>query len=505
MFPPGAVTVEQASEALRLCQGDLQQAKEALEAAAGKANKEVKPEGEVDVLQQYSDDPANQNNHKFMHKHNIDDNIMKTSNDKSNHNKTETNVEKDAEKQEEEKKEEEALQPQQERRPPSHSVSINNLSDRQYCCVWNIEEYKDGYRPDVARALLARVARHVNPILRERGWRVKRLLESTSSKFLGCCLTNGRGDADAASALIQLNLRVQPNKKCQQFRSFSQVLSVMLHEITHISIGLEDIHPPAFWELMEEIKQQYAEKLAAGEVDAETDDYGCKNTYMAQNGQVSTMEETSTTTEFANQQVGNTSVGGQEEWCGAGKQKKRFRGRRGGSGTKKRSSAKAMGIKANEQQQKRRPLKKGAKMIDKRTKAGKATVAALQSLTPRELAARAAIERFGEGVHSKGGASSDLVAGTSGTDESTKETSDKGKNAGLTSTVTKSGDSASVGSDDSVDVDANDDDDHSDDEIEVIEDHPAMCSCRCCEWDKIPAAKASKLPVLAQRPANFYD
>lgn len=147
-----------------------------------------------------------------------------------------------------------------ERRPPQHSVSINNLSDRQYCCVWWVEVYEDGYRPDLARALLAKVARHVNPILRDRGWRVKRLIESASPKHLGVCVTNGRGDADAASANIQLNLRQQPHKACRQFRSFAQVLSVMLHEITHISIGLEDIHPPCFWELLDEIKNYLTDK-----------------------------------------------------------------------------------------------------------------------------------------------------------------------------------------------------------------------------------------------------
>lgn len=60
------------------------------------------------------------------------------------------------------------------RAPPHTIAKINNLSDRQYCCVWSVEVYEDGYRPDVARTLLATVARHVNPILRERGWRCKR-------------------------------------------------------------------------------------------------------------------------------------------------------------------------------------------------------------------------------------------------------------------------------------------------------------------------------------------
>lgn len=130
-----------------------------------------------------------------------------------------------------------------ERRLPNTVAVINNLSDRQYCCVWSIEVYEDGYRPEVARTLLAQVAHHVNPILRARGWRVKRLMESASTTFIGCCTGNGRYDADAASTNIQLNLRIQPNKYCKLFRTFSQLLSVMLHEITHTSIGLEDIHP----------------------------------------------------------------------------------------------------------------------------------------------------------------------------------------------------------------------------------------------------------------------
>lgn len=130
-----------------------------------------------------------------------------------------------------------------ERLPPTTAAVINNLSDRQYCCVWSVEVFDDGYRPEVARSLLAAIARHVNPVLRARGWRVKRLIESASSTWIGCCTGNGRSDADAASTNIQLNLRAAPSKHCTRFRSFRQILAVMLHEITHTSIGLEDIHP----------------------------------------------------------------------------------------------------------------------------------------------------------------------------------------------------------------------------------------------------------------------
>lgn len=94
------------------------------------------------------------------------------------------------------------------------------------------------------------------------------------------------------------------------------------------------------------------------------------------------------------------------------------------------------------------------------------------------------------------------MAGTGSTDESTRGTSGKSKITEVP--VTKKDDFTSVGSDDSAAVDEYDDD-NSDDDIEVIEDHPAMCGCRCCEWDKIPAAKASKLPVLAQRSAGLYS
>ena len=57
----------------------------------------------------------------------------------------------------------------------------------------------------------------------------------------------------------------------------------MLHEITHISIGLEDIHPPAFFELLDEIRQQYYAKLSNGEVTAETD--------VTKDGQLKTVED----------------------------------------------------------------------------------------------------------------------------------------------------------------------------------------------------------------------
>jgi uncharacterized membrane protein len=206
-----------------------------------------------------------------------------------------------------------------------------------------------------------------------------------------------------------------------------------LHEITHISIGLEDIHPAAFWELLDEIKQQYAQKLQDGEVAKETDAYGCTDAFITGGGEVSNYEESAA---LGNIQGNVLGVNG--DLCGARKTGGYRRGFR-----KKRSSVQAMGIVAAEKQQKRHPLKKGAKMIDKRTKDGKAKVASLKLANPRELAAQAALERF------QASANASISAG----DNSIIPFGLKGK---LGEVKTKAEESAS---------------DH-DNEIEVMEEHP---------------------------------
>ena len=178
------------------------------------------------------------------------------------------------------------------------------------------------------------------------------------------------------------------------------------------------------------------QKLEAGQLEKETDDYGCNGTYITGKGEVTTMQQSA--------ELSNNMTLGESKWCGASKKQPYQRGR----GTK-RSSLHAVGIKAAELQQKRRPLKKGSAMIDKRTKDGKAKVAALRNLTPRELAARAALERLQcKSIPSASGNSNDNF------------------NDGLPG------------------------DDGSEEEIEVIEDHPTACGCRCCEWDKLLCQRA---------------
>ena len=131
----------------------------------------------------------------------------------------------------------------------------------------------------------------------------------------------------------------------------------MLHEITYISIGLEDIHPPAFFELLGEIRQQYCAKLSNGEVAAETDDYGCQNIVVTKDGQLKTVEDAAGDVISPDVQLGVLNEEGQ---CGArkGGRRRRFAGRKRSFGSK--------GYQYNIP--KLPPLLKGVKMIDGRTK-----------------------------------------------------------------------------------------------------------------------------------------
>ena len=97
----------------------------------------------------------------------------------------------------------------------------------------------------------------------------------------------------------------------------------MLHEISHITIGLEDIHPPAFYELLDEIKREYATKLAAGEVDADTLDFGCDYTFITTQGQVLTVQAAATTTSHVDAAALTLDDG---KDCGAGRRRGRGRG-----------------------------------------------------------------------------------------------------------------------------------------------------------------------------------
>ena len=71
-------------------------------------------------------------------------------------------------------------------------------------------------------------------------------------------MKDGQGTAD-----ITLQLRERPSKQCNTFRPFGRVMGVMLHEMTHIAgLGLEDIHPPEFYEKMKEVCGDRPDRLS---------------------------------------------------------------------------------------------------------------------------------------------------------------------------------------------------------------------------------------------------
>ena len=198
---------------------------------------------------------------------------------------------------------------------------------------------------------------------------MKRLMESVSKTAVGVCTTNGREDEDACSANIQLNVRVVPSLTCTTLRSFHSLMSVLIHEITHISIGLEDIHPPAFHDLMRENRRLY-EQLKSEIVDTS-------------NGSAIDKEIL-----HSDERIQNAAIELPEEQFACGV-KKKYR-------KKSVGVAKAVGMKAEEAfiGQKRKPLLNGAKMVDKRSKVAKEMLSKMESKTQRELAAAAAAARF---------------------------------------------------------------------------------------------------------------
>jgi hypothetical protein len=108
-FPPGTVTLEEASEALRRARGDLEEAKRALSSTRHP------------LPQQESDDKSQDNRGAAG---SVDTaGVVGT----QKINSLFENQQQDT----------------TERFPPRSVASINNLSDRQYCCVWSIEVLDD--------------------------------------------------------------------------------------------------------------------------------------------------------------------------------------------------------------------------------------------------------------------------------------------------------------------------------------------------------------------------
>ena len=110
-----------------------------------------------------------------------------------------------------------------------HTMWISN----EYRNVWWVvpldslghDGVRDAGSIATARALLQRIKRHSDPVLRHYGWTVKHLKEHVGGPG-GMCYHDNQGTAD-----ISLQLRVRPDKQCSSFRSFGCLMGVMIHEM----------------------------------------------------------------------------------------------------------------------------------------------------------------------------------------------------------------------------------------------------------------------------------
>ena len=139
------------------------------------------------------------------------------------------------------------------------------------------------------------------------------------------------------------------------------------------------------------------------------------------------------------------SAGSEEGDCGATKKKKR-------RGNWNRNNKSTKGYTSNVP--KKRPLLKAAKMIDKRTKEGKAAMVEQKNFSARELAARAALSRFEPSASSSSAAAS--ARGKQEVDE--------------------------------IDISSSDEENEEDDNnesIDEISNHKLLCGCRTCSWSKM--------------------
>ncbi|EHA8590526.1 DNA-dependent metalloprotease WSS1 [Cocos nucifera] len=118
--------------------------------------------------------------------------------------------------------------------------------------VWEIKTLKKPGEEEAHR-MLERVAKQVQPIMRRRKWRVKKLSEFCPANPALLGLNVGGG------AEVKLRLR-RPNRDWDFF-PFEQVLDTMLHELCHIEHGP---HNAQFYKLWDEIRKECEELMAKG-------------------------------------------------------------------------------------------------------------------------------------------------------------------------------------------------------------------------------------------------
>ncbi|KAI9203876.1 WLM domain-containing protein [Polychytrium aggregatum] len=104
-----------------------------------------------------------------------------------------------------------------------------------------------------ALALLVKLSRHVEPIMKKRSWTVPKLSEMLPSNpaLLGLNINRGR----------EIKIRLRPAHNERSFLDFNDLLGTMLHELTHIVRGPHDAQ---FNAILDSLHDEYDLLLASG-------------------------------------------------------------------------------------------------------------------------------------------------------------------------------------------------------------------------------------------------
>lgn len=119
--------------------------------------------------------------------------------------------------------------------------------------VWEIRALKRKPEEPAARALLDRIAKQVQPIMRRRKWRVKVLSEFSpkNPRLLGLNVNRG----------VEVKLRLRRDGRDLDFIPYEEVLDTMLHELAHNARGPHDAQ---FYKLWDELRKECEELVAKG-------------------------------------------------------------------------------------------------------------------------------------------------------------------------------------------------------------------------------------------------
>ncbi|CAN6172852.1 unnamed protein product [Urochloa humidicola] len=119
--------------------------------------------------------------------------------------------------------------------------------------VWDVRELKRKPDAAAARALLDRIAKQVQPIMRRHKWRVKVLSEFSprNPRLLG--LNVGAG--------IEVKLRLRRDGRDHDFIPYEEVLDTMLHELCH---NARRPHDAQFYKLWDELRKECEELVSKG-------------------------------------------------------------------------------------------------------------------------------------------------------------------------------------------------------------------------------------------------